>query len=340
VSFDATAQVGSVADDIGFSTDGTKMFILEQDSGLFQYTLSTAFDVSTASYDSISLDVTQQSTDFNKFKFSPDGSKLFFANEVFGGESKVYQYTLSVTFDLSTASFDNVTFDVDPQITFLESIAFNNNGTKMFASDSSSQSVFQYTLTNPYDISSVSYDNKSHNVNMNPVNFTFNSDGTKMAVLGASDNIIEFTLSTGFDISTASFNNVSYDLSSDGINPQSHSFSTDGTKMFVLDRNPSTIEQYTTGEFDSQNKMTSTQLNAASDADQISLNDDLDLAITMKYISTNANRPTSDGVSINYDGNVATTLAVPGTDYTYTVVNNDTVVLESLTDQNLKLRIL
>ena len=65
------------------------MFILcDSNDTAFQYSLTSGYDLSTASYDSISL----TSTDGNAsdIRFSADGTKIFIIGR---GEDKVYQYT-------------------------------------------------------------------------------------------------------------------------------------------------------------------------------------------------------------------------------------------------------
>ena len=61
-----------------FKSDGTKMYVVEanQDS-VFQYSLSTTWDVSTASYDSVSFGVTSQDTSPGDLTFSSDGTKMY-----------------------------------------------------------------------------------------------------------------------------------------------------------------------------------------------------------------------------------------------------------------------
>jgi hypothetical protein len=59
----------------------------------------------------------------------------------------VFQYTLSTGFNVSTASYDSVSFSVSGQDINPTSIAFNADGTKMFIIGTTSESVFQYTLS-------------------------------------------------------------------------------------------------------------------------------------------------------------------------------------------------
>ena len=78
-----------------------------------------------------------------------------------------------------------------------------------------------------------------------PVDLAFNTDGTKMFVLGArGDDVNEYTLSTGFDVSTASFVD-SFSVAGQANNPEAIAFNTDGTKMFVVGAIGDDVNEYT-----------------------------------------------------------------------------------------------
>ncbi|MDP6250187.1 MAG: hypothetical protein QGH26_05180, partial [Candidatus Pacebacteria bacterium] len=69
----------------------------------------------------------------------------------------------------------------------------------------------------------------------NPTGLAFNTDGTKMFVLGyTGDEVNEYTLSTGFDVSTADFVDGFSVRSVNGVTkaamPYGLAFNTDGTK--------------------------------------------------------------------------------------------------------------
>ena len=72
---------------------------------VYQYSLSTAFDLSTVSYDSVSFSVASQDTAPVGITFSPDGTQMYMMGLV---NSKIFQYSLSIAFDLSTASYSNI----------------------------------------------------------------------------------------------------------------------------------------------------------------------------------------------------------------------------------------
>jgi len=198
VSFSVNGQEASPTS-IAFNADGTKMFIIGTTSdSVFQYTLSTGFNVSTASYDSVSFSVSGQEADPNSIAFNADGTKMFIIGEF---SDSVFQYTLSTGFNVSTASYDSVSFSVSGQDTTPNSIAFNADGTKMFIIGTTSDSVFQYTLSTGFNVSTASYDSVSFSVNgqdNTPTSIAFNADGTKMFITGtSSDSVFQYATATG-----------------------------------------------------------------------------------------------------------------------------------------------
>ena len=68
--------------DIKFNTNGTKMFIIgKSNDKVFEYTLTTGFDVSTASYSSNSFDISGQETAPNGLAFNTNGTKMFIVGQ-------------------------------------------------------------------------------------------------------------------------------------------------------------------------------------------------------------------------------------------------------------------
>ena len=145
VSFDPSSQ-GNAPFGIAFNSDGTKMYILDYDNDdVYQYSLSTGFDLSTASYDSVSFSVPQDTVP-SDIAFNSDGTKMYILG--FGGDD-VHQYSLSTGFDLSTASYDNISFSVSSQDSGPLGIAFSSDGAKMYIVGAQNDSVYQYTASLP-----------------------------------------------------------------------------------------------------------------------------------------------------------------------------------------------
>jgi hypothetical protein len=109
---------------------------------IYQYSLSTAFDLSTASYDSVSLNVNAQEAAPAGMTFNNDGTKMYIVGE---NGDEVNQYGLSTAFDLSTASYDNIAFSLSSQDSTPSDIAFNNDGTKMYMVGYNTDIVYQYS---------------------------------------------------------------------------------------------------------------------------------------------------------------------------------------------------
>ena len=224
----------------------TKLFVLGvATKRVYEYDLSTAGDISTGTYNNVSLSVTSQAITPSGMCFSPDGYNLYMVDR---GTDKVHQYSLTTAYDLSTASFANKDFSVSSQEGFPSEVRFNTTGTRMFVVGWSSDHVYQYDLTTAYDVSTASYDNVRFSVSSQEgyaQGMHFNNDGTKMYILGtSSDDIFQYDLTTGFDLSTASYNNIKSPGTSVAYNPHGIYVNNDGTKFFVID-DDGPIKRYT-----------------------------------------------------------------------------------------------
>jgi len=88
---------------IKFNSDGTKLFIAGRASDVIsEYTLSTGFDVSTASYvDRAYINVSGfEDTNISGLSFNSDGTKMFISGE---NTSSIAEFSLSSAFDVNDA---------------------------------------------------------------------------------------------------------------------------------------------------------------------------------------------------------------------------------------------
>ncbi len=185
-SYDLISYSASPANNITglfFKPDGTKMYLVENAAdNIRQYTLSTAWNVSTATYDSVSLNVTSQNTNPRGIFFKPDGTKMYMVGI---DTDAIYQYSLSTAWDLSTASYDSVLFNITSQDTTPLELFFRPDGKKMYIVGLENNTVYQYTLSTAWDVSTASYDSVSFSVS-GQSGFShglfFRSDGEKMYV--------------------------------------------------------------------------------------------------------------------------------------------------------------
>ena len=206
VSFSVSAQEATIRD-IVFNNDGTGMYIVgSTNDTVYQYTLSTAYDLSTASYASKSFSVSTQAAAPTGIAFNDTGTKLFVVDIT---TQNVFQYSLSTAYDISTASYTSVSFSVTSQESSPREVEFNSEGTKFFIVGTGNDTVYQYTLTTAYDLSTASYSGVSFSVatqDDNPQGLSFKMDGTKMYMIGTSlQSVFQYStvsLTQTLDLST------------------------------------------------------------------------------------------------------------------------------------------
>ncbi len=153
--------------------------------------------------------------------FNPDRTIMYItklasdANNDTGRKSAVIQYSLSVPFDISTATKSFTTQLVGDGVSLLQIrlahvIEFKPDGTKLFVTTNKDPtSVYQYKLTTPWDTSTLEYE-IMFEVNLDDSNgedhvraLAFKPDGTRMFVGGMRiDKIREYILSTPFDLTS------------------------------------------------------------------------------------------------------------------------------------------
>jgi DNA-binding beta-propeller fold protein YncE len=246
VSFSVASQ-DSDSNSFYIKPDGTKFWIVgNTNNSIYEYTMSTAWDLSTASYASTSFSVGSQDTSPYGLSFKTDGTKMYMLGQI---NDTVYQYTLSTAWDISTASYDSISFSVASQETSPTNLFFKTDGTKIYIVGSIGNDVNEYNLSTAWDISTASYNQTASftSEEATPLGATFNSDGTKMYIVGyTSDTVFEYDLSTAYDISTATYNSVSFDVSSQDVAPYVALWKSDGTKMYVIGGGNNTIYQYST----------------------------------------------------------------------------------------------
>tara|TARA_R100000773_G_C4217366_1_gene115905 strand:+ start:78 stop:2300 length:2223 start_codon:yes stop_codon:yes gene_type:complete len=134
-----------------FKSDGTKMYVVEASSGTYyitEYTLSTAFDVSTASYTSNSFNTSSQTANVAGIFLNPDGTQIFAVGQ---NEKEILQYNFGTAFDLSTLSYSNTDFSTSSQTGTIKGVTFNSDGSKMYVGgDFSSDTIYQYSTTSAF----------------------------------------------------------------------------------------------------------------------------------------------------------------------------------------------
>jgi sugar lactone lactonase YvrE len=141
-----------------FKPNGLSMYVVGSTGDLvYQYTLSTAWNVSTATFLQ-SFSVSGQESIPNAVTFTGDGSRMFVMGQT-GDDVNVYN--LTTPWDISTSAFVNV-FSVSGQDTAPTGIYIKPDGTKMYIMGQTNDTVYQYTvpsidiqLTGPTSVASL-----------------------------------------------------------------------------------------------------------------------------------------------------------------------------------------
>jgi len=269
VSFSVGATANSGTYGFGFSHDGTKMFAASYNTHiLYQFDMTTAWDVATMSYSGISVDldtvlgINQSGNLYTGVTFNINdeapGTKMFFVSY-----ETMYEVEMITPYDIANAVYaDNkiqmrtlITPSRPVNQTDFRGLSFNNDGTKIYISDiyGAYDHIHQVTLNAPYSLASGNfvYDGAFEFDTLvsvgNPLGIYVKADGSKFWILGSGSKLFELEFTTTDDmISTIpKYSNISlqyYDIfryMRDGF------FNNDGTKLyFAPNSNNTFVMQY------------------------------------------------------------------------------------------------
>jgi DNA-binding beta-propeller fold protein YncE len=228
------------ANGIAFKPDGTRMYVLDTGLGgeLAELSLSTPWDSSTATLSGVSGDTLRG----QGIAIRDDGRAFWALGTT--TPSTVRMHIMTTPWTASTAVFGNF-MSIGSQESTPTGLAFKSDGTKMYIVGSTTDTVYQYSLSTAWSVSTAVYDNVSFSINAQegvPTGITFSTDGTNMYIIGsAGDDVNQYSLSTAWDISTASY--VRVRTAGDSV-PQDVAFSTDGTNMYIVADTGASIIQY------------------------------------------------------------------------------------------------
>ncbi|HUV81310.1 MAG TPA: hypothetical protein VMW21_02205 [Patescibacteria group bacterium] len=139
--FSVTTEEGTPSG-LFFKPDGTKMYVIGQNGvEVNEYSLSTAWNVSSAIFNQL-FSVTTEETTPNGLFFKPDGTKMYIIGQQV---DEVNEYSLSTPWDISTAVFNQL-FSVTTEETTPEGLFFKPDGTKMYIIGSVGDEINEYDL--------------------------------------------------------------------------------------------------------------------------------------------------------------------------------------------------
>ena len=184
--------------DVKFHPEGHTMYIVgSARDTIWQYSLSTAWNITTATYASKSKSVSAQDSAPQSIEFGDNGTKMYMLGST---NDRIFQYTLTTPWDISTATYASKFLSVASQENSPLGMAFSNDGKKVLVVGSFNDDVHQYTLSTAWDISTASYDSIGKDVSVQestPHAIALSLDQTKMFILGSgSDRVYTYQRST------------------------------------------------------------------------------------------------------------------------------------------------
>lgn len=218
--------------DIDFSPNGRILFVDDRTTGVvFQFELSSSWDVETASLD-YAFDISGEQDEVRGTQFSPDGDRMFLMDT---GRQEVLEYSVSNAFDLRSASYLG-SYSVASQSSNPRGLTFKSDLSRFYVTDNTEDRIYQYRLAIVDAAkSSVSAENgkviadgnASSRVTVTLRDQSGNRIGDRKVSLSANSSNVDIdavnntTNSSGearFDVSSSTSETVTFSASSMGVN--------------------------------------------------------------------------------------------------------------------------
>lgn len=191
-------------------------------------------DIMNMVYDNKNFSITSYAQTALGMAIKPDG-KIFYVSDL--NTNTVYQFN-STGWNVSQMSFNNSRYNIAGSTTGLQGMAISADGTKLYITSDDTDMVHQFTMSDPWNVNSSTYDNKNLSVAVQestPRNIWFKPDGTRLYLVGnGMDRVHQYNLSTPWDISTATYNAAdNFSVGTYDATPIGLTFKPDGTKYWV-----------------------------------------------------------------------------------------------------------
>ena len=252
---------------IWFKPDGTRYFMAGSQGGkegVYEYSMSTPWDVSTATYTGNYHNLAPHyvADAWRSVSFNPDGTKMFLTNQ---DSDQMKAFDLDIGWDLS--SFDESdygsieTFDLDDgEKPFKEQKVkghyFREDGLKLYIVGETNNSAIEYNLSSAFDLTSIGGVSQSYDISSSVAPYVsgdteteingihFSTDGYRMYTGGNDkDNVYEHRLSTAWDVTTATYE-TKKSISSEETQIHDVQWKPDGSKMYIVGHGTDVVHQY------------------------------------------------------------------------------------------------
>ena len=233
--------------DIAFSSDGTKMYTLgDTGNGIDEWALSTAWDVTTASWTAFTSTSSQDLTP-TSFFFKPDGTRLWVLGDT---NDRIYEYDLSTAWDTTTLTYNGTSAlpsggaansQLNP-----EAMTWSSDGLSIIVYSAYLRYLNKFTVSSAWSLSGFSYNSQSNSIatyitfSGQACGIAYNSDGTRLTVVdSANDAVTEFSTSAY----GVSLTRIGRFVVSDST-PEGVCFGDNGTKLYYVGSGSDNVYQY------------------------------------------------------------------------------------------------
>jgi hypothetical protein len=129
---------------IFFKSDGSKLYTGGLSNKVVEWNLSTAWDITSASYSGKSFDVSARQSSLRSIEFEPSGTAFYTSGT---GPDRVDKFNLTTGWDVSTASYSGTSLNVSSQSSFPFGVGFDNVGNKMYIVEAVGGFFYEYDLS-------------------------------------------------------------------------------------------------------------------------------------------------------------------------------------------------
>jgi len=185
-SFDTSISTNNneaAARGLAFSDDGFLMHVgIESPNEIQQFTLSTPFDITSASFDTVNVPPVPP----RGLTWNDDGSQIY----IFG--NTMFQATAPTPYDVTNVSWGSGIQGANAEV---HGLAWNNDGTRFYQISDAPDTIFQFSAATPFDINNLSLQATINAQDSRSRGISWNDDGSRFYEAGYDgQKIYQYTL--------------------------------------------------------------------------------------------------------------------------------------------------
>lgn len=232
-AYDGTNTGETTPQGIAWGNNGYNLYISGSGTDhVYQFDCKYPYSFSNVIYKA-RFSISAQALNHQGLYFRPDGLGFYVCDTA---NDQIEQYTLSVAWDITTATFTQ-TLSITANDATPSGIHFKPDGTQMYFMGQTADRVYQRPLTSAWDISTAGTATSFlvSTQETSPTQVRLSSDGTRMYVIGTIGNDINYySLGTAWTVTSASYNSVFGNATSLGSSLSDFTLSDDGKDFWTL----------------------------------------------------------------------------------------------------------